>query len=161
VLNFHRYESSVESRNDKRRKRAPTTYDALWWRYYEKILGPDGVLISARYKVSNYKTSYNYVINNYINQFKKYVDKHIVKNENPQERPDIRMVQSCLNSDGTRIIIKYDEKWMSSEFSWYIAKKEQSISMTYCIDFALLIIRYYGQPLKGFIIKKMISELKK
>jgi hypothetical protein len=35
---------------------------------------------------------------------------HIAKNEEPQERPDIRMVQSYLNSDGTRTLVKYDEK---------------------------------------------------
>jgi hypothetical protein len=45
------------------------------------------------------------------------------------------MVQSCLNSDGTRTLAKYDEKRMLSEFAQYIAKKEQPISMTYCIDF--------------------------
>jgi hypothetical protein len=28
-------ESSIESGADKRRKRAPPTYDAPWWRYYE------------------------------------------------------------------------------------------------------------------------------
>jgi hypothetical protein len=77
---------------------------------YEQNLGPDGVLTNARYKVSNYKTSYNYIIKNGLNQFKKYVDKHIAKNEEPQERPDNRMVQSYLNSDGTRTLAKYDEK---------------------------------------------------
>jgi hypothetical protein len=54
--------SLVESGANKRRKRAPPTYDAPWWRYYEQTLGPDGVLINARCKVSNCKTSYNYVI---------------------------------------------------------------------------------------------------
>jgi hypothetical protein len=67
-----------------------------------KLLCPDGVLISARCKVSNCKTSYNYVIKNSLSQFKKYVDKHIAKNEEPQERPNTHMVQSCLNSDDTR-----------------------------------------------------------
>jgi hypothetical protein len=72
------------------------------------------------------------------------------------------MVQSCLNSDGTRTPIKYDEKRMLNEFARYIAKKEQPISMTYCTDFARLIIRGYGQTLyKMFHHNKMVSELKK
>jgi hypothetical protein len=99
-------ESPVESGADKRRKGAPPTYDAPWWRYYEQTLGPDGALINARYKVSNCKSSYNYVIKNGLSQFKKYVDKHIAKNEEPQERPDTRMVQSYLNSECTRTLIK-------------------------------------------------------
>jgi hypothetical protein len=155
-------ESPIESRADKRRKRAPPTYDAPWWRYYKQILGPDGVLINARCKVSNYKTSYNYVIKNGLSQFKKYADKHIAKNEEPQERLDIRMVQSCLNSDATRTLVKYDEKRMLNVFARYIAKKEQPISMTYCTDFTRLVIRGCGQPLyKRFHHNKMVSELKK
>jgi hypothetical protein len=63
-----------------------------------------------------YKTLYNYVIKNSLSQFKKYVDKHIAKNEESQERPDTRMVQSYLDSDGTRTLAKYDEKIMLSEF---------------------------------------------
>jgi hypothetical protein len=43
--------------------------------------------------------------------------------KNPQERSDIRMVQSYLNSDGTRTFAKYDEKRMLSEFARYIVKK--------------------------------------
>jgi hypothetical protein len=74
-------ESSIESGAEKRRKIAPPTYDAPWWRYYEQTLRPDGLLINARCKVSNCKTSYNYVIKNGLSQFKKYADKHIVKNE--------------------------------------------------------------------------------
>jgi hypothetical protein len=72
-------ESPIESGADKRRKRAPPTYDAPWWRYYEQTLGPDGVLINTRCKVSNCKTSYNYVIKNGLSQFKKYADKHSKK----------------------------------------------------------------------------------
>jgi uncharacterized membrane protein len=68
-----------------------------------------------------------------LSQFKKYADKHIVKSEESQKRPDTRMVQSCLNSDGIRTLVKYDEKRMLNEFARYIAKKEQPISMTYCI----------------------------
>jgi hypothetical protein len=74
-------ESSIESGAEKRRKIAPPTYDAPWWRYYEQTLRPDGLLINARCKVSNCKTSYKYVIKNGLSQFKKYADKHIVKNE--------------------------------------------------------------------------------
>jgi hypothetical protein len=58
--------------------------------------------------VSNCKTSYNYVIKNGLSQFKKYANKHIAKNEEPKKRPDICMVQSYLNSDGTRTLAKYD-----------------------------------------------------
>jgi hypothetical protein len=102
--------SLVEYENDKRRKKSLSTYDAPWWRYYEQNLGPDGVLISARCKVSKCKILYNYVRKNSLSQFKKYIDKHIAKNEEPQERLDTRIVQSCLNSDGTRSLVKYDEK---------------------------------------------------
>jgi hypothetical protein len=119
------------------------------------------VLINARCKVSNCKTSYNYVIKNGLGHFKKHVDKYIVKNKEPQERPDTRMVQSCLNSDGTRTLVKYDKK-MLNEFARYIAKKEQPISMIYCTEFTRLVIRGCGQPLyKMFHHNKMISKLKK
>jgi inhibitor of KinA sporulation pathway (predicted exonuclease) len=71
------------------------------------------------------------------------------------------MVQNYLNSDGTRTLVKYDEKRMLSEFARYIAKKEQPISMTYCIDFARLVIRDCGQPLyKKFYHNKMVSNIK-
>jgi hypothetical protein len=108
------------------------------------------------------QSSYNYVIKNSLSQLKKYADKHIAKNKESQERPDTRMVQSCLNSDGTRTLVKYDEKRMLNEFARYIAKKEQPISMTYCTNFARLVIRYCGQPLyKRFHHNKMVSVLKK
>jgi hypothetical protein len=97
-----------------------------------------------------------------LSQFKKHVDKHIAKNEEPQEIPNIRMIQSCLNSDGTRTLVKYDEKRMLNEFARYIAKKEPPISMAYCTDFARLVIRGCGQPLyKRFHHNKIVSELKK
>jgi hypothetical protein len=84
-----------------------------------------------------------------------------VKNEEPQERPDTRMVQNCLNSDGTRTLAKYDEKRILSEFARYIAKKKL-ISMAYCTDFARLVIRGCGQPLyKRFHHNEMVAELKK
>jgi hypothetical protein len=72
------------------------------------------------------------------------------------------MVQSCLNSDGTRTLSKYDKQRMLSEFARYIAKKEQPISMTYYTDFARLIIICCGQPLyKRFHHKKCYPSLKK
>jgi inhibitor of KinA sporulation pathway (predicted exonuclease) len=72
------------------------------------------------------------------------------------------MVQNYLNSDDTRTLVKYNEKRMLNEFARYIAKKEQPISMTYCTDFARLVIKGCGQPLyKRFHQNKMISELKK
>jgi hypothetical protein len=72
------------------------------------------------------------------------------------------MVQSCLNSDGTITLVKYDEKRMLNGFARYIAKKEQPISMAYCTDFARLVIRGCGQPLyKRFHHNKMLYELKK
>jgi hypothetical protein len=105
---------------------------------------------------------YNYVIKNGLSQFKKYVDKHIIKNKEPQERSDTCMIQSFLNSDGTRTLAKHDKKRMLSEFARYMTKKEQLISMTYYTDFARLIIRGCGQPLyKMFHHNKMVSELKK
>jgi inhibitor of KinA sporulation pathway (predicted exonuclease) len=71
------------------------------------------------------------------------------------------MVQSYLNSDDTRTFVKYDEKRMLNEFARYIAKKEQPMSMTYCTDFARLVIRDCDQPLyKRLHHNKMISELK-
>jgi hypothetical protein len=71
------------------------------------------------------------------------------------------MVQSYLNAGGTRTLVKYDEKRMLNEFARYIAKKEQPISIVYCIDFARLVIRGCGQLLyKMFHHKKMVSELK-
>jgi hypothetical protein len=79
-----------------------------------------------------------------LSQFKKHVDKHIAKNEEPQEIPNIRMIQSCLNSDGTRTLVKYDEKRMLNEFARYIAKKEPPINMAYCTDFVRLVIRGCG-----------------
>jgi hypothetical protein len=57
------------------------------------------------------------------------------------------MVQNYLNLDGTRTLARYDKKRMLSEFARYIVKNQQSISMTYFIDFARLIIRDCGQPL--------------
>jgi undecaprenyl pyrophosphate synthase len=61
--------------------------------------------------------NYNYKINNGLSTFKKHADKHIEKNEESQDRSDPYMVQSCLNSDGTRVLIKYDEKKCSVSFS--------------------------------------------
>jgi hypothetical protein len=72
------------------------------------------------------------------------------------------MIQSFLNLDDIRTLTKYDEKRILSEFTRYIAKKEQPINMVYYIDFARLIIRGCGQPLyKKSHHKKILYELKK
>jgi inhibitor of KinA sporulation pathway (predicted exonuclease) len=72
------------------------------------------------------------------------------------------MVKSCLNSNGTRTLVKYDEKRILNEFARYIAKKEQPISIAYCTGFAQFIIRGCGQLLyKRFHHNKMVYELKK
>jgi hypothetical protein len=71
------------------------------------------------------------------------------------------MVQSCLNSDGTKTLAKYDEKRILNEFARFISKKNP-ISMAYCTDFVRLVIRDCGQPLyKRFHHNKMVYELKK
>jgi hypothetical protein len=70
------------------------------------------------------------------------------------------MVQSYLNSDVLELLSNMTKK-MLNEFARYIAKKEQPISMTYCTDFARLVIRCCGQPLyKMFHHNKIVSELK-
>jgi hypothetical protein len=67
---------------------------------------------------------YRYSKVNGLSTFKKYVDKYVVKNEEPQDQPDPRLVQSIINTDGSRTHQRYDEKRMLSEFVWYIAQKE-------------------------------------
>jgi hypothetical protein len=54
--------------------------------------------------------NYNHKIKNGLSTFKKYANKHIEKNEEPQDRPNPRMVQSCLNSHGSRTLFKYGWK---------------------------------------------------
>jgi hypothetical protein len=67
---------------------------------------------------------YRYSKVNGLSAFKKYPDKYVVKNEEPQDQPDPRLVQSIINTDGSRTHQRYDEKRMLSEFVWYIAQKE-------------------------------------
>jgi hypothetical protein len=76
-----------------------------------------------------YKAFYKYTKANSFNAFKKYAIKHVVKNEEPQDQPDHRVVQSVINTDGSRTHQRYDKKRMLSEFARYIAQKEQPISM--------------------------------
>jgi len=148
--------------SEKRKRRNPTpTYDAGWWRFYEMTKDADGVLKSARCKVKNCLTSYNYVKANGTSTFKKHVDKHLKRNEEPQEQADNSLVQTLIRSDGTRTHQKYDEKRMLSEFARYIAHKEQPISMGNCLSFARLIIRGCGEPMyKRFNHRKVVKELK-
>jgi hypothetical protein len=65
----------------------------------------------------------------------------VAKNEEPQDQPDSRLVQSVINTDCIRTHQRYDEKRMLSEFARYIAQKEQSISMGNCLSFARLVIQ--------------------
>jgi hypothetical protein len=69
-----------------------------------------GVLFSAKCKVKSCKLNYWYIKPNGLSSFKKYVDKHLLKNEKPQEHADNRFVQSVINSDGSRTHQRYDEK---------------------------------------------------
>jgi hypothetical protein len=131
----------------KRKRPLVPTYEAPWWRFYEMTKDASGVLISAKCKVKNYKVNYRYIKPNDLSSFKKYADKHLIKNEEPQEYADNRFVQSVINSDGSRIHQTYDEKKMLSEFARYIAHKEQPISMGNYLSFARLVIHGCAQPL--------------
>jgi hypothetical protein len=54
------------------------------------------------------------------------------------------------------------KKKILSEFAWYIAQKEQPISMGNCLSFARLVIRGCGQPLyKRFHHRKMVAGIKR
>jgi hypothetical protein len=86
----------------------------------------------------------------------------LAKNDEPQEQTDSRLVQSVINSDGSRTQQRYDEKRMLSEFVRYIVQKEQPINMGNCLSFARLVIRGCGQPLyKRFYQKNMVDKIKK
>jgi hypothetical protein len=57
--------------------------------------------------------------------------------------------------------IKHMMKKMLNEFVWYIAHKEQLISIINCLSFARLVIRGCAQPLyKKFHHIKMVNEIK-
>jgi hypothetical protein len=47
----------------------------------------------------------------------------VAKNEESQDQPDPRLVQSVINTDGSRTHQRNDEKRMLSEFARYIAQK--------------------------------------
>jgi hypothetical protein len=86
----------------------------------------------------------------------------VAKNEKPQDQPDSCLVQSVINTDGSRTHQRYDEKRMLSKFVRYIAQKEQPISIGNCLSFARLVIRGCGQPLyKRFHHRKMIARIKR
>jgi hypothetical protein len=145
----------------KRKRPLVPTYDAPWWHFYEMTKDASGVLISAKCKVKNYKVNYRYIKPNGLSSFKKHTDKHLLKNEEPQEHADNCFVQSLINSDGSRTHQRYDEKKMLSEFAWYIAHKEQPISMGNYLSFARLVIRGCAQPLyKRIHNRKMVNEIK-
>jgi hypothetical protein len=145
----------------KRKKTAPK-YEAEWWRFYEVQKDASGTILSGRCKVAGCKAFYEYKRTQGTSTFKKHVDKHILAKEEPQDRPDQRLVQTAINPDGTRTIAKYDEKRMLSEFARYIAQKEQPISMGSCMSFARLIVRGCGQTcFKRFHHRKVVGEIKK
>jgi hypothetical protein len=146
----------------KRKRPFIPTYDAPWWHFYEMTKDASGVLISAKCKVKNYKVNYRYIKSNNLSSFKKHANKHLLKNEEPQEHADNLFVQSVINSDGSRTHQRYDGKKMLSEFARYIAHKEQLISMDNCLSFARLVIRGCTQPSYKIIHhRKMVNEIKK
>jgi hypothetical protein len=148
--------SPMEARpSEKKRKITYHSYDAPWWRFYEQTKDASGVMLSERCKVKNCKSFYRYSKTNGLSAFKKHADKHVAKNEEPQDQPDPRLVQNIINMDGSRTHQRYDEKIMLSEFARYIVQKEQPISMGNFLSFARLVIRGCGQPLyKRFHHKK-------
>jgi hypothetical protein len=133
--------------SEKKRKIVDPSYDAPWWYFYEQTKDASGVMLNGRCKIKNYKVFYIFSKSNGLSAFKKYVDKHVAKNEEPQDQPDPRVVQSVINTDDSRTYQRYDEKRMLSEFARYIVQKEQLISMDNCLSFARLVIRGCGQPL--------------
>jgi hypothetical protein len=148
--------------SEKKRKTVDPSYDAPWWRFYEQTKDTSGVLLSERCKIKNYKVFYRYSKANNLSAFKKYADKRVAKNEEPQDQTDPRIVQNVINTDGSRTHQRYDEKRMLSEFTQYIVQKEQPISMGNYISFVQLIIWGCDQPLyKRFHHRKMIAEIKR
>jgi hypothetical protein len=97
------------------------SYDTPWWHFYEQIKDASGVILSGRCKVKKYKAFYIYFKANGLSAFKKYTNKYVAKNEEPQDQPDSRLVQSVINTDCIRTHQRYDEKRMLSEFARYIA----------------------------------------
>jgi hypothetical protein len=93
---------------EKKRKTACHSYDVPWWHFYEQTKDVSGVILSRICKVKNYKAFYRYSKANSLIAFKKHADKHVAKNEKPQDQPDPRIVQSVINTDGSRTHQRYD-----------------------------------------------------
>ena len=154
--------SPAEAEGSNRRKRKKPTapiYDASWWRFYEQTKDGTGKLISARCKVKDCKANYVYVQANGLSTFKKHADKHMAQNVEPQERADNQLVQTLMNSDGTRTHRRYDEKIMLREVVRYIVHKEQPISTGNCLSFARMIKMDCELMYKRFHHKKIIKEI--
>jgi hypothetical protein len=94
----------------KKRKTAGPSYDAPWWHFYEQTKDASCVMLSGRYKVKNYKVFYRYSKAKCLNTFKKHANKHVVKNEELQDQLYPRLVQSVINTDGSRTHQRYDKK---------------------------------------------------
>jgi hypothetical protein len=76
--------SSMEAEPVRKRKRPLVPiYDTPWWNFYEMTKDASGVLICAKCKVKNYMINYRYIKPNGLNSFKKYINKHLLKNEEP------------------------------------------------------------------------------
>jgi hypothetical protein len=88
--------------SEKKRKTTGPSYDAPWWHFYEQTKDVSGVMLSGRCKIKKYKTFYRYSKVNGLSAFKKHADKHVAKNEEPQDQSDPRLVQSVINMDGNR-----------------------------------------------------------
>jgi hypothetical protein len=88
------YPNHQWERDHQKKKRNTTSpsYDAPWWRFYEQTKDASGVMLSGRCKVKNYKAFYRYSKANDLSAFKKHADKHVAKNEEPQDQPDPRLV---------------------------------------------------------------------
>jgi hypothetical protein len=78
--------------------------------FYEQIKDASGVMLSGRCKIKNYKVFYRYSKINGLSVFKKHDDKYVEKKEETQDQPDTRLVQSVINTDGSRTHQSYDEK---------------------------------------------------
>jgi hypothetical protein len=94
--------------SEKKRKIIGSSYDAPWWHFYEQTMDASSVMLSGRCKIKNCKVFYRYSKANNLNTFKKHADKYVTKNEEPQDQPDPRLVQSILNMDGSRTHQRYD-----------------------------------------------------
>jgi hypothetical protein len=150
------------STSRKRKKARDARFNAWFWKYFEQTFDENDNLIRIRCKVKKCKADFDYVSSNGTNTYSRHADKHVKKNEEPQERPDPLPVQTTINPDGTRNMVKYDANKMLGEFARYIAKKEYPIRMGGCWSFARLMVRGAGLPTyKPFHYRKMTKELKR